>query len=345
MKQVFRKYLVPHEGNDHRPYLLRHRATAGIIVVALIAQVLFLTQYWGIPGASLLGDIATSALVAQSNAARAAADLPKLKISPLLEEAARRKAQDMALKGYFAHYGPDGTAPWSWISATGYAYQYAGENLAVNFMESSDVTDAWLASPAHRANILSAKYTEIGIATAPGVYKGQQVTFVVQMFGTPVVLEEAVPTPPTQVATAPVVPPAGEPAPAPTIVPEPAPAPRAITRILPRATVTAPAASTTAPVAGIATITTTTTPTTVAERVIPVAYAQEAEDPGQSPKTPLFALYAVMGALVALALAIKVIKVRIRHPQLILNGILVLIVLAGLVWYAEYVTLAKALIG
>ncbi len=99
------------------------------------------------------------------------------------------KADDMATKGYFAHTSPEGLTPWYWFAQVGYNYTYAGENLAINFNESKDVDTAWLASPTHRANILNSHYTEIGIATAQGMYKGVQATFVVQMFGTPVVFD------------------------------------------------------------------------------------------------------------------------------------------------------------
>jgi hypothetical protein len=40
----------------------------------------------------------------------------------------------------------------------GYAFQYAGENLAVNFTESTDVDQAWMNSPDHRSNILNKIY-------------------------------------------------------------------------------------------------------------------------------------------------------------------------------------------
>jgi hypothetical protein len=64
-------------------------------------------------------------------------------------------------------------------------------------------------SPTHRANILNGNFTEIGIATAKGVYQGRETVFVVQMFGTaaipaPVVAVSApisVPSAPLAIAT------------------------------------------------------------------------------------------------------------------------------------------------
>jgi hypothetical protein len=67
----------------------------------------------------------------------------------------------------------------------GYKYSAAGENLAINFVESKDINDAWMRSPGHRANILNNKFTEVGIAAAQGIYRGRQTIFVVQFFGKP----------------------------------------------------------------------------------------------------------------------------------------------------------------
>lgn len=120
-----------------------------------------------------------------TNEARAADDLGELHVDEKLTRAAQAKAEDMAEKGYFAHVSPDGTTPWYWIIREEYLYVYAGENLAVNFDESEDVVEAWLASPTHRFNIMKRQYTDIGIGIATGTYKGREATFVVQMFGAP----------------------------------------------------------------------------------------------------------------------------------------------------------------
>lgn len=132
-----------------------------------------------------LAAVYAKTLVALTNDAREERDLAVLAVNPTLTKAAQMKADDMAQKGYFAHYGPDGSAPWDWMEKAGYEFVYAGENLAVNFTDSKDVKKAWMASPPHRSNILHANYSEIGIATAAGTYKGEDAVFVVQMFGTP----------------------------------------------------------------------------------------------------------------------------------------------------------------
>ena len=120
-----------------------------------------------------------------TNQAREAQNLPTLTVNPVLNEAAEMKAQDMATLGYFAHTSPEGKTPWYWLEKVGYNYQYAGENLAINFSDSKDVTDAWMASPTHKANIVKENYTEIGTGVASGIYEGNETVFAVQIYANP----------------------------------------------------------------------------------------------------------------------------------------------------------------
>jgi uncharacterized protein YkwD len=132
-----------------------------------------------------VSSVIPAALVDMTNVERARESLRPLTRSIALDTAARRKAEDMVREGYFAHDSPAGHTPWYWFSDVGYRYAYAGENLAVHFADSEEVVNAWMKSPGHRANIMNGQYTEIGIGTAKGTYKGTPTVFVVQMFGTP----------------------------------------------------------------------------------------------------------------------------------------------------------------
>lgn len=185
MKRAFKKYFIPHQDNNYRPHFLR-RETAILITVLLV--VFELVFFFG-PGrryySNFFALVLSVVLVDETNNNRVGQNIPALAVNLLLEEAAKRKAQDMAVGGYFSHIGPDGKTPWEWLREAGYNYRYAGENLAVNFIDSKDVVDAWMDSPGHRANILSERYTEIGIGTATGTYKGRETVFVAQYFGRP----------------------------------------------------------------------------------------------------------------------------------------------------------------
>lgn len=151
-----------------------------ISITLLLASALSLA--YGLRGSyDYLSAVYAETLVTLANKSRT----NDLKVNVLLAKAAQAKALDMAAKGYFSHVTPEGKTPWEWINEAGYNYIYAGENLAVNFDNSEDVNNAWLNSPTHRANIINSKFTEIGIATADGLYNGRKATYVVQMFGTP----------------------------------------------------------------------------------------------------------------------------------------------------------------
>ena len=129
--------------------------------------------------------VISAVLMELANGDRAQNGLGQLTINPVLVEAAQAKANDMASRGYFAHTSPEGVDPWHWFEEAGYSFAYAGENLAMDFSDSSDVNTAWMNSPTHRGNILDPHFTEIGIATAQGMYQGRLTTFVVQEFGAP----------------------------------------------------------------------------------------------------------------------------------------------------------------
>ena len=134
-------------------------------------------------GGDFLASVIKSEIVSLTNTERTQNKVVTLAESPALDRAAQAKANDMAQKGYFSHVSPDGTEPWAWISESGYNFQYAGENLAVRFVDSGDVVRAWMASPSHRANMVKPEYRNIGVGIAEGMYKGQPATFVVQYFG------------------------------------------------------------------------------------------------------------------------------------------------------------------
>ncbi len=130
-------------------------------------------------------DLTKSTIIELTNRDRQEAGLAPLKENPVLERAALMKANDMMSKGYFDHISPQGTTPWYWFDASGYNYHYAGENLAIGFIDSDEVNNAWLASPAHRANIMDSNYQDIGVAVLSGNFEGNPTTIIVQLFGKP----------------------------------------------------------------------------------------------------------------------------------------------------------------
>ena len=108
---------------------------------------------------------------------------------------------------YWAHVGPSGTQPWTFIKNAGYKYSVAGENLAKDFGDTGSMVEAWMASATHRANILHQRYVDTGIAVVNGKLQGVETTLVVQMFGAPAKVA-AVPSQAKSAAPAPKVAPA-----------------------------------------------------------------------------------------------------------------------------------------
>ncbi|HYR27173.1 MAG TPA: CAP domain-containing protein, partial [Thermoanaerobaculia bacterium] len=86
--------------------------------------------------------------------------------------------------GYWKHEAPDGMSPFVWLSARDYPYATAGENLATGFETVGVLTDSWMESPGHRANILASKYEDVGIAVIDGATTRRSVgKSVVVLFG------------------------------------------------------------------------------------------------------------------------------------------------------------------
>jgi hypothetical protein len=128
-------------------------------------------------------DVAETTLLEETNAARSKNNLPSLTIDTKLAVAAQAKAEDMLEKGYWSHTSPSGKTPWDFIAQSGYSYINAGENLARGFTSTDAVLKAWLASPTHRANVLSGLYTDVGFAVVEGEMDGQNTILVVAEYG------------------------------------------------------------------------------------------------------------------------------------------------------------------
>lgn len=178
--------LIPKESNNFRAKAL-HVSTLTAYLIGALLLTIFIKNMQS-RSSDILGyatDITTRKLYDLTNQQRAKHNLESLSYNEKLADAAYRKAQDMFQKNYWSHYAQDGTTPWNFITTAGYDYEYAGENLAKNFMFSQGVIEAWMNSPTHRENILKPQYREIGLAVVNGLLNGEQTTLVVQMFGKP----------------------------------------------------------------------------------------------------------------------------------------------------------------
>ena len=88
-----------------------------------------------------------------------------------LSRVARYKSQDMVDNRYFSHTSPTYGSPFQMIRAFGISFRRAGENIAYGQRTPQAVVNAWMNSSGHRANILNAAYTQIGVGyVADGNY-------------------------------------------------------------------------------------------------------------------------------------------------------------------------------
>lgn len=101
------------------------------------------------------------------NERRKEAGLTELKTDWELSRIARYKSQDMRQNGYFSHTSPTYGTPFEMIKAFGLSYKTAGENIAYGQRTPQEVMNAWMNSPGHRANILNAGFTRIGVGYEP----------------------------------------------------------------------------------------------------------------------------------------------------------------------------------
>ena len=141
-------------------------------------------------GAKLGGTV-----VNELNRVRATRGLRPLRLSPSLAAAARRHSGQMGRLGFFDHNSPDGTPFWRRVERFygdgGFRYWEVGENIfwqSPATLAALAVVRGWLASPPHRANLLSRTWREVGVGavnlpSAPGVYRGRPVTIVTVDFG------------------------------------------------------------------------------------------------------------------------------------------------------------------
>jgi uncharacterized protein YkwD len=170
-----------------KPRLTRIVMTAGLLTVAIVPPANAATPKTSsahaaracaganrIPTSGTLGRAARSTLCLL-NAQRASHGLRRLHPNRALRHSARRYARSLVANRFFSHVAPNGQTLQARVSRSGYlrranGWAY-GENLAwgaAGQATPARIVAAWMASPGHRANILSARWRHIGIGIAPG---------------------------------------------------------------------------------------------------------------------------------------------------------------------------------
>jgi uncharacterized protein YkwD len=99
-----------------------------------------------------------AAVVCLINAQRTGRGLPPLDANSRLDRSAQLWTNTMVITGQFTH-GADFSAR---ISATGFVWSFAGENIASGFQTPREVVDGWMGSTGHCQNILNPSYADVG---------------------------------------------------------------------------------------------------------------------------------------------------------------------------------------
>ncbi|MBA4602309.1 CAP domain-containing protein [Thermoactinomyces mirandus] len=105
--------------------------------------------------------------------------LKPLRLDADVSKVADRKSQDMKEKHYFDHQSPTYGSPFEMLQKHGIPFRAAGENIAAGQKTAKEVTNGWMNSEGHSANILNPDYTHIGIGYVQG---GDYGTYWTQIF-------------------------------------------------------------------------------------------------------------------------------------------------------------------
>lgn len=111
-----------------------------------------------------VSDFDPALLLAGTNDHRIKNGLTPVTINQKLNLSASTKCNDMVARNYWEHDTPDGQKPWAFITATGYKYAEAGENLlyGVTKQDAKYAVEQWIKSPSHNENLLNPKHLEVG---------------------------------------------------------------------------------------------------------------------------------------------------------------------------------------
>ena len=110
------------------------------------------------------------------NKKRTEAGLQLLTMDYTLLQVSRYKSNHMIQYNYFDHTNPDGTKWIDWLKEIDYKYTVTGENIAYNNYDAVELFNQWWNSSGHRANMMNASYTKVGVGVIYGndKYMGTQ---------------------------------------------------------------------------------------------------------------------------------------------------------------------------
>jgi uncharacterized protein YkwD len=160
--------LIMQVDNDSRLWLIIN------VVAAPTSEPTTTTAGTAIPNAAcaLTTDTArTTAMVSALTTYRSQSSLAALPVNAQLSQAAQAHANDIACNNLFVHTGSDGSTPETRVADAGYVATDVAENVYGSFppLTGQEVISWWATDqtdPRHNENLLTSKYTEIGVGYA-----------------------------------------------------------------------------------------------------------------------------------------------------------------------------------
>lgn len=110
------------------------------------------------------------------NQERAREGLAPLAVDQSVQTAAQVRAQEIVTS--FSHTRPNGSSFSTALKEQNVSYRSAGENIAWGQHSPEEVVNAWMNSAGHRANIMNARFTTIGV----GYYQHNGINYWSQLF-------------------------------------------------------------------------------------------------------------------------------------------------------------------
>ncbi|MCY0989331.1 CAP domain-containing protein [Nannocystis sp. ILAH1] len=89
--------------------------------------------------------------------------VPAVTAQAQLRCAARNHSKDMGVNNFFSHTGSNGSAFSQRITAAGYVWKAAGENIAAGYSTAAQVVAGWMTSTGHCNNIMNGNYKHLGV--------------------------------------------------------------------------------------------------------------------------------------------------------------------------------------
>jgi uncharacterized protein YkwD len=102
-------------------------------------------------------------VVKYTNQYRAKHGVKPVTLDNTLTLVASYRSTEMAQKDVLSHTRPDGSKFYDLAKQYGVSYRYIGENIGCYQRNAKEIVDGWYNSPSHKANMLSANYTKIGV--------------------------------------------------------------------------------------------------------------------------------------------------------------------------------------